>query len=266
MDQIAPPPPPIEQPPPYVEPPIPLLQVALTFLSPLFFLLAIWLAVDAYRRYGGLNYWHALFVFFTPFAVVVYLLVHGRTLFRRRDGSKLFGPSLRTRLRQAEQNARLGDTVAAHAELAELLFEAREFGRCEEEYGKVLAQEPDSQEALYYLALCRMERGDFQSAAERLDRVLAENPKYRFGLAALKRSECWRQLGRTEEALEERRKLHRTFPRPLFEFAYAELLMLAGRRDEARKVLEEMLDAAGSAPAEDRPWLSQGRSLLRSLH
>jgi len=239
--------------------------MAFLYIYPLMFIFSIWLAVDAYRRYGGLNYWHLLLFFFHPFAAVVYLFVHGRVLFRRRDGAPLFGPSLRARISAAERNARISDTVAAHSELAELYFEARAFDRCEEEYRKVLEAEPDSQEALYYLALCRMEKGDIQTAAEELDKVLEANPKYRFGLAALRRSECWHRMGRTDEALEERRRLHRAFPRPLFEYAYAELLAETGRTADAQRVLEEMLDAAASAPDEDRKWLGSGKRLLRSL-
>lgn len=263
MDHVEAPPPPVEL---YAEPNVPIFYSVLFHLYPVAYLLAIWLAVDAYRRYGGLNYWHVLLFFFTPFAVLVYLIIHGRALFRRRDGSALFGPSMRSRIREAERDVRLSDTVAAHSELAELCFQAGDFERCQVEYGKVLAVEPDCQEAQYFLALCLMEKGDLKSASEKLDIVLQANPKYRFGMAALKRSECWRKLGRTEEALEERRRLHRAFPRPLFEYAYAEMLAEAQRKEDARKVLEEMLDAASSAPAEDRKWLSSGKKLLRSLN
>lgn len=249
----------------YADPGFSPFHTAFVYLYPVACLLAIWFAVDAYRRYGGLNYWHILLFFFTPLAVLVYLIAHGRALFRRGNGASLFGPGLRTRIRNAERDVRLSDTVAAHSELAELYFQDAQFDRCQDEYGKVLVAEPENQEAHYYVALCLMERGDLQAAAEHLDTVLNANPKYRFGLAALRRTECWRKLGRVDDALEERRKLHRAFPRPLFEYAYAEMLIETRRGEDARKVLQEMLDAAHSAPAEDRKWLRSGKKLLRSL-
>ena len=233
-------------------------------LGPLLLIVTIWLAVDAYRRYG-LCYWHLLFFMFTPVATPVYLIIHGRSLFQRRDGSAFFGPSLRTRIARAERELRMAGTVAARTDLADLYYEAGRFAECEEEYGKVLAAEPDSLEARYYLGCCRVAQKDYPGGLAQLEKVMAANPKFRFGLAALKYSECLWQLGRINEALEERRKLRRSFPRPLFEFAYAELLAETGRKDEAKTVLEEMLDESAGAAAEDRVWLKRGKSLLRGL-
>jgi hypothetical protein len=233
-------------------------------LAPFLLIVTIWLAVDAYRRYG-LCYWHFLFFMFMPVATPVYLIVHGRSLFQRRDGSALFGPSLRTRIARAERDLRVAGTIAARTDLADLYYEAGRFGECEEEYGKVLTAEPDSLEARYCLGCCRVAQKDYPGGLAHLEKVMAANPKFRFGLAALRYSECLWQLGRMDEALEERRKLRRSFPRPLFEYAYAELLAETGRKDEARTVLEEMLDEAAGAPGEDRVWLKRGRALLRSL-
>jgi hypothetical protein len=233
-------------------------------LAPILLVMTIWLAVDAYRRYG-LCYWHFLFFMFTPVATPVYLIVHGRSLFQRRDGSALFGPSLRTRIARAERELRMAGTIAARTDLADLYFQAGRFADCEEPYGQVLAAEHDSLEARFYLGCCRVAQKDYPGGLAHLEKVMAANPKFRFGLAALRYSECLWQLERMDEALEERRKLRRSFPRPLFEFAYAEILVETGRKDEAKTVLEEMLDEAAGAPGEDRVWLKRGRSLLRGL-
>ena len=39
-----------------------------------------------------------------------------------------------------------------------------------------------------------------------------------------------------------------------------------GQREKAREGLEYMLSTSAQAPAEDRVWLKQGRSLLRTLN
>ena len=227
-------------------------------------LLAIWMAVDAYKRYRGLTYWHWLLFVAMPIATPVYFIIHFRSLLGGGGGG-LFQPSLKSRIKTAEQNLRISDTVASHMELGELLFEAKEYARCEEEYKKVLAADPESLEARYHLGACRLELGDVPAAFEHLDWVCQRDRKLRFGLAALRWTTCLWKLGRKDEALEESRKLHRTYPRPLFEYAYAELLAEAGEKEKARAVLEELIETAQSAPKEDRSWLGKAKSLRRGL-
>ena len=232
------------------------------WLYPVLLVLAIWMAVDAYRRYGGLNYWHFLLFFFMPIATPVYIILHWHALIRSRGMS---GPSLRSRLRKAQEEVRLAGTAAANAELAELYFEGSRYEACEKQALKALDMDPESLDLRYIIGVCRMERGDIGGAKEILTKVIEENPKFRFGLAGLKYALCEWQTGKRDEALERLRVLHRSFPRPLFEFHYARALSEVGRAEKSREVLEDMLATAKSAPPEDRKWIRQGRKLLRSL-
>ncbi|MCY3023344.1 MAG: hypothetical protein NTW87_30565 [Planctomycetota bacterium] len=223
----------------------------------------LWMCVDCYRRMG-LNVWHYLFLFFWP-STLLYFVVHMRQIFRGSSGRGLFGGGLKSRITRAEQQLRVSDTLAARVELAELYFEAGQYEACETEYRKILAADAGNLEAAYYLALCRLQQNDAAGALGFLEQVMQGNRKLRFGVAWLRYTDALLAVGRRDEALEERRKLARAFPRPLTEFAYAQLLADAGQKEKARAVLEDMLATSHEAPAEDRVWLKQGKALVRQV-
>ncbi|MCZ7644782.1 MAG: tetratricopeptide repeat protein [Planctomycetota bacterium] len=228
----------------------------------------IWMLVDSIRRYG-LSYWAFVIFFFQPLGALVYFVLHVKSLFRgglaAGGGKGLFGLGLKARIRKAEQALRMADTPAAREELAGLYYEAGRLQDCERLLAPLVEQEDGNYEARYHLGLCRLAAGDPQGALVHLEKVMAGEKKLRFGRAWLRYAECLHRLGRTGEAVEELRKLHRAYPRPLTEFAYAKALAESGAREQARQVLEEMLETSGQAPAEDRRYLSEGKALLRSL-
>jgi hypothetical protein len=227
----------------------------------------IWMCLDAYKRRGGLDNWHYFFFFFPP-SVLLYFFAHkGDMLFGSRRGSVggLFGFGLRSRIDRAENQFRVSGTIAARFELAELYFESGRYVECEKHFEEVLKFDPNSLDALYYTGICRIKAGDNAKALELLQRVMDGNKKLRFGVAWLRYTECLIAGNKKEEALEERRKLSRAFPRPLTEFAYAQLLADSGQRDKAREVLDEMIATAADAPAEDRVWVSKGKGLIKTL-
>ncbi|HEY3324028.1 MAG TPA: tetratricopeptide repeat protein [Planctomycetota bacterium] len=250
-------------PPEAYEPSALLLGASLLSLASVVFW--FWMAFDCYRRYGGLHGWHYFFFLFPP-SVVFYFATHAGMIFRGiGSGRGLFGMGLKSRIRKSERSLHITDTIAARAELAELYFEAGRYAECEEQYHKVLSFDPKNLEAFYYVGQCRLQQNDAIGALELLRQVVERDRKLRFGLAWLRYTDCLIALGKVDEALEERRKLHRAYPRPLMEYSYAQLLAEAGQKDKARAVLEEMLETSDGAPREDRPYLSKGRTLLRTL-
>jgi len=225
-------------------------------------ILWVWMFYDAYKRRGGFDFWHLLFLFMPPSALI-YFLLHINVIFSGRGG--YFGPSVKSRIRKVQQQIRISDTLAARAELGELYFQDGKYEECEAEFQKIFAAEPQNLEALYYTGLCRIKRGDMPGALNYLQQVMERDKKLRFGVAWLRYTECLVAVGRNDEALEERKKLSRAFPRPLTEFAYAQLLSETGKKDQARAVLEDMLATSDHAPKEDNTWLRQGRALLKTV-
>ncbi|MCW8130314.1 MAG: tetratricopeptide repeat protein [Planctomycetota bacterium] len=240
-----------------------------SFASIAYSIYMIWMLYDAYRRYG-MHYWLFVIFFFQPLGAIVYGLLHARFILHGLtagggDGPGLFGLGLKSKIARAEQQMKVAETEALRAELALLYYQARRYGESEALLKKVLAADAENQEALYYLALCRLDQQDPEGGCALLKRLMEQNKKYRFGVAWLRYAEALDALGKREEALEEFRLLSRNFPRPLTEFAYAKKLADAGQKEKAREVLEYMLSTSAEAPAEDRTWLGQGRSLLRGL-
>src|SRR5262245_51953218 len=79
----------------------------------------IWMFVDCYRRLGP-NGWLVFFLIF-PFSTLIYFLTHINQILRGGGASGgLFGPSLKSRIKSAQNQLRISDTVAARAELADL--------------------------------------------------------------------------------------------------------------------------------------------------
>jgi tetratricopeptide (TPR) repeat protein len=233
----------------------------------IFYLLAfafwLWMFIDCYLRLG-LNAWHYLF-FFVPPSTLVYFILNVRRVFRGPSGRGFFGGGPQARIKRAEQQLRVADTLAVRFELAEAYFEAARYAESETYFRDVLAADPESNEAAYYLGLCRLQQNDAAGALVFLEQVVNRDRKIRFGLAWLRYTDALLAVGRRAEALEERRKLARAYPRPLTEFAFARLLADTGEKEKAHAVLDDMLATSHDAPAEDGVWLSHGKALLREL-
>jgi len=251
---------PPESPEPF---PAPVFLVAWGVFYLLGFAFWLWMFIDCYLRLG-LNAWHYLF-FFIPPSTLIYFILHARHILRGSSGKGLFGSGLKRRVTRAEQLLRVADTLAARFELAEAYFEAQRFGEAEAYFRAVLASDPENNETAYYLGLCRLKQNDAAGALFFLEQVVSRDRKIRFGLAWLRYTDALLAVGRRAEALEERRKLARVYPRPLTEFAYAQLVAETGEKEKARAVLEDMLATSHDAPAEDRVWLKQGKALLRQV-
>lgn len=240
-----------------------------SFGSVVYMILLVWMLYDAYKRYG-MHYWLVIIFFVQPLGAIVYGLIHAKHILHGLttgggQGKGLFGLGIKSRISRAEQALKVGETEALRAELAELYYLDKRYADAERLFKQVLETDKENQEALYYLALCRLDQNDMASAFEWLSQLIAKNKKYRFGVAWLRYADTMDALGRRDEALEEFRQLSRSFPRPLTEFAYAKKLADAGKPEKAREVLEYMLSTSSEAPPEDRTWLRQGRSLLGKL-
>jgi len=237
----------------------------LWIFSALYFVFWMWIAVDCYRRRNGFDAWH-LFFFLFPISTLVYFVIHFRAVMEGTGGKRaVFGPSLKKQIEQMRAQLRIADTLGARFELGELLFKNKDFAGCETEFRTVLAAEPNNLEAQYYIGLCRMNLNDPVGALPFLRAVVTGDRKIRMGLAWLTYTDCLLANDLKEDALEERRKLSRAFPRPLTEYAYAELLHESGQAEKSRAILEDMLATSQNAPREDSPFLSKGRALLRKL-
>lgn len=119
------------------------------------------------------------------------------------------------------------------------------------------------------LARAQFEAGDPAAARQTLDELIAHNPDFRSPDGHLLYARALEGEGNRDKALDEYRVLASYYPGAEAAVRYARLLRTAGRDDEARQALRDLLDHARAAPAHYRrvqeDWLRQAERELSAL-
>jgi len=119
------------------------------------------------------------------------------------------------------------------------------------------------------LAVAQFENGAPAEARATLDSLIALNPSFKSHDGHLLYARALEAEGNAARALEEYRVLAGYYPGAEAAVRYAELLRREQQRDEARRVLRELLDHAQLAPAHYRrtqdAWLRKAEQALAAL-
>jgi len=224
----------------------------------------VWTLVDAFRR-GADPLWIAALVLLFPFSWPVYWLMtraNGAPRLLRPRGSKPAATESEpaapvTRHRFQLRQVALADTLEAHDRAAE----------AEPIYRAVLAEDPGDLAAWHGLARALLSLGRAREAVDALERVLVRDRAFRRYAAALDFAEALWQGGRHEDAIEVLEALTRLTGRMNHQVALAHYLMLDGRRDAARAVLERSLADHRDTLREprQRQWAARAVAMLEGL-
>jgi hypothetical protein len=192
-------------------------------------------------------------------------LLRSRTAQRTARGlRKAMDPT--RELRRYESEARLGGNVASRQRYAE---ELARHGR----YEDAIAQYRQALTGLYEhdpnlmlgLAQAQFGKGDAAAARATLDELIRLNPDFRSPAGHLLYARALETEGNVSKALEEYRVVAGSFPGAEAAVRYAQLLQAQGRREEARKVAQELLQQARIAPGHyrkaQREWLEAAERL-----
>ena len=227
---------------------------------------SLWMLVDAIRR-GSKYYWY--FIILMPFGEWVYFFmvkVHDpefepvRRFFRRFAEQKVTVDLLRYRLEQTP-------SYANHLALAQGLYDAKVFSEARHHFSEALRLHEGDREALWGLALTHVALGEQDDAVERLRELIERDASFRDYAA-------WRELAyvlaaqeATDELFELLDRLVIKSPRLEHRVLYAHYLLDGGRRDEARRQLEDGLTDYDQAPKfirrRDGVWKRRARKMLR---
>ncbi|HNR22557.1 MAG TPA: tetratricopeptide repeat protein [Steroidobacteraceae bacterium] len=164
-------------------------------------------------------------------------------------------------LRNAEQCARVAGNVASRQAYADELAKQGRHAEAIAEYRAALTglYEHDPQ-LMLGLAQSLFTSGDAAGARDTLDALIAANPDFRSPDGHMLYARAVEATGDTAKALEEYAALAAYFPGAEASVRYAQLLRSAGRDEEARKVLGDLLEQARIAPAHyrrtQREWLA----------
>jgi len=131
-------------------------------------------------------------------------------------------------------------------------------------FRRALEKEPDHLEALYRLAICYFNRGDFQQAAELLEKVNSRKPEHDYGMAYLRLAEAHHRLGHLQRAAEVYETLLRFYPgQPEGSYHFAELLEEQGEHQRAAKLMRDVIFTVKHSPPfhrrRNRHWLLKAK-------
>jgi hypothetical protein len=213
----------------------------------------IWIWVIALLSYAGIIAYLAV--------ELIPDLLRSRTAQRTVRGvKKAMDPG--AELRKYESQARLTGNVASRQRYAEELLRQGRAAEAVDVYRQTLTglyeHDPD---LLLGLARAQFQSGAASEARATLDTLIARNPDFRSPEGHLLYARALETEGDTARALEEYRVLAGYYPGAEAAVRYAGLLRSAGRHDDARLALRELLDHARMAPAHYRraqeDWLRQ---------
>ena len=163
----------------------------------------------------------------------------------------------------------VADTIANRAALAEECLTLGKFAEAAQHCDHILAL-PMGDEAIYALGKARAQfgLGDAQAAVATLDGLRQRWPDYQSAEGHLLYARALEGSGRTDDALYEYQAVANYFPGAEAKVRYGLLLANAGRRDEARVVLTDVLTQLKRAPKyvrrREAEWIGLADKALRS--
>lgn len=230
--------------------------------------MTIWMLIDAYQR-GADGFWFFIILLFQPLGPWAYLL-----MVKVRAGAGMpFGEwkllEKRVSLEELRYRVQKSPTQANYAALAEELVARGEYQDAIPHLQNVLAREPEYCPALYGLAKCHFELGRPAEAIPPLRGVLAEDERWSNYRAWLLQMAALEATGDLKAALDANRELARKSPTTHHLYLLAERLHAAGQLDEAKRVLEQLLEEYHYASRQTRrtqqPWMKKARLLQKSI-
>jgi hypothetical protein len=204
----------------------------------------IWIWVLALLSYAGVIAYVA--------AELIPELLRSRTAQRAgRNVKKALDPN--ADLRRYENEARVGGNVASLQRYAEELTRQGRYDEAISQYRKALTglYEHDPN-IMLGIAQAQFEKGDPPAARQTLDDLIRLNPDFRSPQGHLLYARALEGEGNVAKALEEYKVLATSYPGAEAGARYAQLLKSQGQADDARKVAQDMLEAARIAPAHYR--------------
>ncbi|HVC31348.1 MAG TPA: tetratricopeptide repeat protein [Steroidobacteraceae bacterium] len=169
-------------------------------------------------------------------------------------------------LRRYENEARLAGNVAAWQRYADELVRHGRYEEAIDQYRRALTglylHDPN-----LMLGLARAQFGSGAAPAARatLEELFRQNPDFLSPEGRLLQARALEAEGSVQKALQQYQVLAHSYPGAEAAVRYAQLLDTEGRRDEARRVVRELLDRARIAPGHyrraQRAWLDAAERL-----
>ena len=226
------------------------------------------LAVLHFIRRRPETFWLWVIIFFGPPGAFIYILMEVLPdLGLLRQSFEGFGR--RKRIKYLEALVQQNPAAGNYEELGDLYLDERKFAKARECYDKAITPRITHVDPFYRRGVAAINMGDFSAAADDLERVTSQDPKYDSNRALGLLAHAYANTGQPGDA-------EKYFQRAL-EFStlsetylnYATFLAAQNRPAEAREWAGRVLTNKATMPRylqrRERPWFRKASALLKRL-
>ena len=233
--------------------------------------LTLWMLIECVRKDPERNLWLWIILFLPGIGPIAYFFIRwlpARNLHLQPPGW-LRGLTRGAEIWRLQSAAAQIGNPYQHVQLGEALRETGQFERAGAAYSRALEKEPGNLTALWGAGLVEVHFKSYDAARVCFEKVLQEDPQFKFGDASLAYAKSLLSLQRTDEATAHLEKHVKRWRHPEGIYLLAQLHAQAGHYGEARSHLQSMLLEIDSSPLaiarKQGKWRRRGQQLLRKL-
>ena len=238
--------------------------------SPIFWIgsiFQIWMLIDAVRQREWM--WVVVILVFPGFGSLCYFFSIYRGSGGAMRGFELPGAHSRKRIKELQAQIHHLDKPHHHSQLADIYFQQGKLKDAEASYRAALERDPQDEDTRAHLGQCLLRQNRAQEALPLLENVCKANPKHDYGHTLMALAETLRAVGQKERATAVFEQVTENHSYARARVQLAELYLEAGRADDARQQIDEVLADARHAPAfqrrRERGWVRRAKGLQRKL-
>ena len=169
---------------------------------------------------------------------------------------------------QLEKDIAINPAPALLFELADLHAQNGDMEKAVTYYRRGLERDQEDIYARYRLGKALATLGRHAEAVVHLNQVHETDPKHDYGMATEALADALLASGQDAAACDRYEELTRTSSRSRPMFQFATLLDKQGRRDEARQIMQEIVEQESSLPSyvlpSEQPWIEQAQQYLET--
>jgi hypothetical protein len=211
----------------------------------------VWMIYECVRSDPEKNTWLWILIFLNVIGATVYFFAR----WLPHNSATLPIPTYvgrwlqRERLWNLEAEARNIGNAYQFVNLGNLQTDLGLYAEAEESFQKALAKDPKDTHAIWGAAYIDMHNENYQSARERLSKLLELDPEYKFGDASLAYAKTLVALNDTEAAKDYLGKHIKSWAKPEAYYMLAKIKADEGDKHEARSLLDTMLHNLKGSPS-----------------